>query len=224
VISHNCHQQEKVVHGILMTVCRWIGDRLPFVADVLRTAETAAPITLRNFFMQKIMGFNRNAYWPAHFTSIVCNASKVRLGVGTAPGIERGCYIQASNGIEIGDYTIIGPNVGLITANHDPCQLTHHNPSRPLKIGSYCLIGMNAVILPGVEIGDHTIVCPRAVVNRSFPDGYCVLAGVPAKLVKRFAPDEVCRYRCEYEYIGYHSLGGRKIEELYERLGVRSVD
>ena len=41
------------------------------------------------------------------------------------------------------------------------------------------------MILPGVEIGDHTVVAANAVVNRSFKEGNCILAGVPAKIVKK---------------------------------------
>ena len=41
---------------------------------------------------------------------------------------------------------------------------------------------MNAVV--GVTLGDHTVVGAGAVVTKSFPQGYCVIAGVPAKVVK----------------------------------------
>lgn len=43
---------------------------------------------------------------------------------------------------------------------------------------------MNSVILPGVELGDHTIVGAGAIVTKSFPGGYCVIVGNPAKIVK----------------------------------------
>lgn len=43
---------------------------------------------------------------------------------------------------------------------------------------------MNAVILPGVHLGDHTIVGAGSVVTRSFPEGNIIIAGVPAKKIK----------------------------------------
>lgn len=41
-----------------------------------------------------------------------------------------------------------------------------------------------AVILPGVILGPGTVVGAGAVVTKSFPQGRCVLGGVPAKLIK----------------------------------------
>lgn len=122
--------------------------------------------------------------WPVHFTSRVVCPERVKRGRGSYPGDMPGCYIQAINGIEIGDYSIFAPNVGLISANHDPACLERHLPAPPIRIGSHCWIGMNAVILPGVELGDFTIVGAGSVVTKSFPEGYCVIAGNPARIVK----------------------------------------
>ena len=49
---------------------------------------------------------------------------------------------------------------------------------------------MNAVILPGVELGDHTIVGAGAIVTKSYPEGYCVLVGNPARPIKKVVKDE----------------------------------
>ncbi|MCZ6594930.1 MAG: hypothetical protein O6943_08450 [Bacteroidetes bacterium] len=47
--------------------------------------------------------------------------------------------------------------------------------------GDYSWAGMNSVILPRVKLGTHTIVAAGSVVAKSFPEGYCVIAGSPAK-------------------------------------------
>lgn len=44
---------------------------------------------------------------------------------------------------------------------------------------------MNSVVLPGVSLGPHTVVGAGSVVTKSFPDGYCVVAGNPAKIIRR---------------------------------------
>ena len=44
---------------------------------------------------------------------------------------------------------------------------------------------MNAVVLPGVVLGDNTVVAAGAVVTKSFPQGHCTVAGVPAVEIKR---------------------------------------
>jgi serine acetyltransferase len=59
-----------------------------------------------------------------------------------------------------------------------------HDEEKPIVIGNNCWIGANAVILPGVEIGDHTIVAAGAVVTKSFPEGDCIVGGVPARVIK----------------------------------------
>ena len=44
---------------------------------------------------------------------------------------------------------------------------------------------MNSVILPGVVLGPHTVVAAGAVVTKSFEEGYCVIGGTPAKMIKK---------------------------------------
>jgi acetyltransferase-like isoleucine patch superfamily enzyme len=92
-----------------------------------------------------------------------------------------GCYIQAINGIEIGEGCEFGPGVGLISANHDPADLGRQLPSPPIRIGDHCWLGMNAIILPGVHLGPHTVVGAGAIVTRSYPDGHVTLVGNPAR-------------------------------------------
>lgn len=96
-----------------------------------------------------------------------------------------GCYFQNQLGkIYIGENVYIAPNVGIITANHDPENLDQHLDSEDVYIGDNCWIGMNAVILPGVKLGDNTIVGAGSVVTHSYLDGNCVIAGNPARKIK----------------------------------------
>lgn len=95
-----------------------------------------------------------------------------------------GCYFQGNGRITIGHGTYIAPNVGLITANHDPANLDKHLNPEPITLGKKCWIGMNSVILPGVTLGDGTVVGAGAVVTKSFPEGHCVIAGNPARKIK----------------------------------------
>jgi len=100
--------------------------------------------------------------------------------------MSRGVYFANRNApITIGKGAWIGPNVGLITQNHDPADPARHLPPEPIVLGEHCWIGMNAVILPGVVLGPYTTVGAGAVVTRSFPEGHCVIAGNPARLLRR---------------------------------------
>ena len=55
--------------------------------------------------------------------------------------------------------------------------------AQPVKIGKNVLIGANAVVLEGVQVGDHAVVAAGAVVTKDVPAN-SVVAGVPAKVVK----------------------------------------
>lgn len=169
-----------------------------------KTLGTAAPVTLKTLFFQKILGFNRKAYWPMHFTSLASGIKNIKIGVGTAPGLSPGCYIQGNGKIYINDYTIVAPNVGIISANHELHDSTKHIQSE-VVIGKYCWICMNSVILPNVVIGDYTIVGAGSVVTKSFKEGYCVIGGNPAKIIKYLNKEDCSNYKNKYEYYGYIS-------------------
>lgn len=172
---------------------------LPIIKHIYRTKGTASPITVKTWFFQKILGFNRKAHWPVHFTSRVTCPENIKIGIRSSVGLSPGCYIQGIGGIEVGDYLLMGPNSGIISANHDIYDISKHIKGK-VKIGRYCWIGMNAVILPGVELGDHTIVGAGAVVTKSFPEGYCVIAGNPAKIIKTLDKSKVVERKDKYEY------------------------
>lgn len=101
-----------------------------------------------------------------------------------------GNYYQAVGKITIGRGTYIAPNVGIITANHDFSNLDLHVEPKPVTLGEKCWIGMNSVILPGVTLGNGTIVGAGSVVTKSFPEGYCVVAGNPAKVIRMIETTE----------------------------------
>ena len=141
---------------------------------------------LRDWFRQKVLGQNGHVPWPVppwiHIgapQNIVFDPDDMQNFRGT------GSYFQGIDGkIVIGKGCAIAPGVGLITANHNPSDVYGHLPGKDIILGEQCWLGMNAVILPGVTLGPHTAVGAGAVVTKSFPDGYCVLAGNPARKIK----------------------------------------
>ncbi len=156
-----------------------------FIRKILRVPEKCPLKFYIRYRMLQIVGVNRGVPWPVHFTTQVVCPQRVSLGRGTCPGDSPHCYIQAMNGIEIGDYVNLAPGVGLISANHDPLDNDSHLPAPPIRIGAHSWIGMNAVILPGVVLGEYTIVGAGAVVTKSFPEGQCVIAGNPARQLRK---------------------------------------
>lgn len=142
----------------------------------------------RSIFWQKILGVNRDVPYPvshligiSYYKTIEFDASSLNVFQGF------GNYFctQWNSKIIIGKDVWIGPNTGIISANHD-----FENPNLPgfgktTRIDDNCWIGMNCMILPGVHIGKNTIVGAGSVVTKSFPEGDVIIAGNPAKIIRR---------------------------------------
>lgn len=141
---------------------------------------------LQDWFSQKIMRRNAHVPWPvpSHISigapkNIVFDPDDMQnfRGVGT--------YFQGIDGkIVLGKGCFIANGCGFITANHDLHDPAKHQPGKDIVLGEACWIGMNAVILPGVHLGPHTVVGAGSVVTKSFPEGKCVIAGAPARIIK----------------------------------------
>ena len=131
-----------------------------------------------------MLRINADIPWPVHFTSRVTGNVRIGRNVWKSFALSGGCYIQGGNGIEIGHDTIFAPGVKIISANHDPADLSRWLPAPPIQIGERCWIGANAVILPGVQLGDDVIVGAGAVVTKNFPSRTMV-AGVPAQALSQ---------------------------------------
>ena len=133
---------------------------------------------------QKLVGSNKKVKWPVHFTSVIIAPEKIIRGT-KAPGYAMGCFIDGRNGIFIGDNVWIGPRVSLISQNHEENNFSKYTVEKPIVIGKNSLLTANCIVLPGVELGEHTIVAAGAVVTKSFLEGNQVLGGVPAKVIKK---------------------------------------
>lgn len=90
----------------------------------------------------------------------------------------------------IGRDTTISGNVCITNIDHDYREIGKHilkqkHMVSTTKIGENCFIGFGAVIQAGTVLGKQCIVGSNAVVRGTFPD-YCVIVGVPGKVVKRY--------------------------------------
>lgn len=146
--------------------------------------ELSFSFYILDVIFRRILRQNAEVRWPVHFTSTIRCGHKLKRGKDCRPGDSPNVYINAMNGVELGDYTNIGPGVSIISANHNPTDNRKHLPAAPVRIGRHCWLGAGAAILPEVVLGDFTIVGAGAVVTRSFPAGYCVVAGNPARIIK----------------------------------------
>lgn len=146
-------------------------------------AELSFGFYLTDFLFRKVLRQNSGVTWAIHHSSTIHYPERIIRGKNVYPGDSPGVYINAANGVQIGDYTNLGPCVGLISANHNFIDNDRFTITRPIVIGRHCWIGKGATLLPGVSLGDFTIVGAGAIVTKDF-EGYCVIAGNPAKKIK----------------------------------------
>jgi len=152
----------------------------------LRSVGVPFSLWLVNVLVQRVFRVNASVPFQVNFTSKVGCPEHLRVGrnVWRSFAISGGCYVQAGNGVSIGDDTIFAPGVKIISANHEKSAGRGWIEGDGVRIGARCWIGANAIILPGVCLGDDVIVGAGAVVTKSFPTGSTVV-GNPARLIGR---------------------------------------
>ena len=127
---------------------------------------------------------------PAVYSGFHCDCGK-NITVGDNFLANYNVTILDRGPVTIGNDVMIGPGVMITTTGHPLSpkgRRNHLGYMKPIRIGNDVWIGGNACILPGVTIGNNVIVAAGAVVNRDVPDN-CVVAGVPAKVVKALIND-----------------------------------
>ena len=167
----------QALHGDLQRAMRERFDRdLPFEELVFDRWERA-----------EALGFGAR-------TSIYHNAyvfGDVRVGADTWIGPF--VMLDGSGGsVEIGEWCCISPGVHVYTHHTIKRSLSRGRAAAekaPVHIGDCSYVGSQAVVLPGVRIGDHCVVGAGSLVNGDVPP-YSIAAGVPARIRGRVLVDE----------------------------------
>ena len=120
--------------------------------------------------------------------------------------IEHGAFIASGLGIEIGDNSGVGlnariagplsigadvmmaPGVMIFTQNHamddlDIPMRLQTAPKKKVTIGDNVWIGANALIMPGITVGQGSVIAAGAIVTKDVPD-FAIVGGNPAKIIK----------------------------------------
>jgi acetyltransferase-like isoleucine patch superfamily enzyme len=109
----------------------------------------------------------------------------LKLRVGANVFVNHGCTLNDMGGIAIGDDTMIGPNVSLLTSGHPTAAADRRAgiTIAPIRIGANVWVGAGAIVLGGVTVGDGAVVAAGAVVTRDVPSA-TLAAGVPARAIR----------------------------------------
>ena len=110
-----------------------------------------------------------------------------RCAIGAHTWIGPQSYFDCRE-LELGEYVGWGPGAKVLGSEHtgDPVDVPIIQTElviKPVRVGKWADIGVNAVLLPGVTVGEGAIVGAGAVVTHDVP-GYAIVAGVPAKLLR----------------------------------------
>jgi acetyltransferase-like isoleucine patch superfamily enzyme len=108
---------------------------------------------------------------------------KERLVLGRYTDIGAFTYINAKNGVTIEDHVQIGSHCSLYSVS------TIDDREGPVILKKRCRIGTHSVVMPGVMVGENSLVGAFSFVNEDIPSG--VLAfGVPAKVIRKLSNEE----------------------------------
>lgn len=113
---------------------------------------------------------------PTKYQWIVQHKKNLKLGWQTDIGAFS--YINAQNGVIIEDYVQIGSHCSIYSVS------TIDNKKGKVVLRKNCRIGSHSVVMPGVSIGENSIIGAFSFVNRNIPDDV-VAAGVPVKIIRK---------------------------------------
>jgi putative colanic acid biosynthesis acetyltransferase WcaF len=106
-----------------------------------------------------------------------------RLSIGRRSTIGQRCYVDARAGIRIEADVSVSREACILTATHDIDSPDFGSSLQPVHLGAHCWVGVRALILPGVHIGEGAVVGAGALVTADVKP-FSVVAGVPARELK----------------------------------------
>jgi acetyltransferase-like isoleucine patch superfamily enzyme len=193
--------------GLLWRMVHMVWQSIQRVGQV--TADTAGGRAFREFGGGSVMVFPTGSVFGQKWITIGSDTligAQVTMSAGLVPGqdlgldpvlrigdrcvIGRGSHIVAHANVRIEDDVWTGPYVYITDQNHgyaDPgMPIGRQIPvNRPVSIGAGSWLGAGVVVLPGAQIGCNVVVAAGSVVRGEVPDR-CVVAGVPAKIVREY--------------------------------------
>lgn len=114
------------------------------------------------------------------------------------------CFLASESRINIGNKVMFGPNVTIVTGDHNTSQIGMYmfdvkeklpENDMPVTIQSDVWVGTGVIITKGVTVGTGSIVAAGALVRNDVPP-YSIVAGVPARVIRRrFTDDEIVEHK-----------------------------
>ena len=170
----------------------------PLDAELVRARERARDLCLalngtresrkaeRRRILEDLFGAGGDSVWmqPPFYCDYGAN-----IYLGTRVFFNFNCTVLDVCPVRIGDYTLFGPGVQILTPLHplDAELRRKQEFGKPVEIGSDVWVGGAALILAGVRIGSRAVIGAGSVVTRDIPeDAYA--AGNPSRVIRKIAP------------------------------------
>jgi acetyltransferase-like isoleucine patch superfamily enzyme len=130
----------------------------------------------------------RFLYFSHTATSEMVAYKGAELIIGNRVFINYGTSISAHLKVKIGDHCQIGSHVTILDCDYH-CVEDRNLPAVPKAVilSNNVWVGIRAIILPGVSIGENSVIGAGSVVTKDIPSN-CLAAGVPAKIIRHFEP------------------------------------
>ncbi len=168
----------------------------PFFGKFGFPSYIGKPIFIGNF--KRIFIGKRVRIFPGARIEVLDSNSSVVFEENVSIGQNLHIISGESQNLIIGKNSTLSANVFITNIDHKYSEINKNILKQPLisnntKIGENCFIGYGVAIQAGTILGKQCIVGANAVVRGTFPD-YCVIVGVPARIVKRY-DKESCSWK-----------------------------
>src|SRR5947208_12940605 len=145
----------------------------------------------RRAMLRELFGRGGDTVWmqPPFFCDYGTN-----IELGERVFFNFNCVVLDVCRVRIGDYTLFGPGVQILTPVHPMnAELRRREEyGKPIEIGADVWVGGAALILPGVRIGSKTVIGAGSVVTRDIPDEVFA-AGNPCRVIRTISPEDPSR-------------------------------
>jgi maltose O-acetyltransferase len=145
-------------------------------------ATREADVDARRAILRQLFGRGGDTVWmqPPFYCDYGTN-----IELGERVFFNFNCVVLDVCRVRIGDYTLFGPAVQILTPVHPMnAELRRREEyGKPIEIGADVWVGGGALILPGVRIGSRTVIGAGSVVTRDIPDGVFA-AGNPCRVIR----------------------------------------
>lgn len=163
----------------------WLRRKLGLIAGSLETSlyrvVQVIPVNIVRILCLRMMGARIGAGVAINHGLQIRVARRIAMGDDIF--VAEDVILDARGGITIGAHTSINSRVQIWTAQHDWQSPDFAYVQAPIRIGSHCWISAGVIILPGVSIGEGTVVAAGSVVTKDL-EPWILAGGVPARKLR----------------------------------------